>query len=998
MDYNIVYLILTTLLIVAGGLFLYSLKVNDQSKELNVNYQNALSALDSIISISDQVDDLTFLKKCLDEVRSIYGSNQIWINYSHNATLILDDKCKGLELDNELLISKVIKSQRELLQLPDKGEKRSNYLLLLPILHNDDVTTIITIKLRDAPSPDQVATAMALANAVWQGMRKKHRNKKIFEHETFLAAATKKGNVGLFDWNLLTDVVIYSSVWVEQLGYQKEQIETHYQEWASRLHADDKERFNKQLAECFTKGAEHFLLEHRLLHQRGHYIWVKAQASIFYDSSGRAVRVMGAHIDISELKAAANQLTKEKDQANKLATRNDTILSTISDGIIEFNIDAQQVYSNKAASQMLGFSSKDMLGKTAVSTWQYAHPMGEICCEDDCDIKMVLRTGEPISGDDWFIRTDDTFIPVHRKIAPILNDGKITGAVMSFYDISKQMEDERSIKLSAAVYENTAEGIMITDSENKIVSVNKGFEEITGYSSSEVIGNAPKVLSSGKTDPFIYDDMWHSLQKKGYWKGEVENRKKNGSVYTELLSITTLIDDFGELYYIGVLNDVSQEKRTQEQLIELANHDRLTGIPNKFFFESIVSHLLSRDKRRNKRSALLYLDMDRFKNINDSMGHDYGDKLIIECASRLNSQVRDMDYCARLGGDEFAIFVDDFETEDEVFALANRLISMISEPYNLHGCTAHVGLSIGVSFYPQDGQSLDELKVASDAALYRAKADGRGVYRTYSTEMSYMAKERHELENLLREAMDNEDLELHYQPQVEMTTGKVVGYEALARWTHPERGVISPVDFIPLAEETGLIIALGQWALDEAASQIREWLDNDMSPGYIAVNISALQLARSDLVTDVKGVVNKYKIPPSSIELEITESFMVHNPQKAADVLHQLKALGVRISIDDFGTGFSSLGYIKNLPFDCIKIDQSFVKGIIDNKSDRSLVTAIIAMSEGLGLDVIAEGVETEEHAELLKRYGCRIAQGWLYGRPEPREELFKQTCLSNAC
>ena len=998
MDFNIISIVVTTLLFVAGGLSVYSLKVNDHSKELNVNYQNALSALDAIISINDHVDDLSFLKRCLAEIRCIYGSNDVWVNYSHNPSLILEPNCKALELDNERLVSKVRRGKRELLQLPDVTESRSKYLLLLPILHGDEVTIIVTISLREPPSGDQTTTAMALANAVWQGMRKKHRNKKIYEHEMFLAAATNKGNVGLFDWDLLTDVVTYSSVWKAQLGYRKDEITNDYSEWLSRLHDDDLLRSKEYLTRCFNRGTENFSLEQRLLHKRGHYIWVKAQASIFYDSSGRPERMLGAHIDISELKEVEYQLTLEKDQANRLATRNNTILSTVSDGIIEFNEKGQQVYCNQAASRMLGFSLKQMLGKTATSTWQYAHPSGHVCCEDDSDIKKVLMDGESISADDWFIKTDDSFLPVHRKISPIIDGDNITGAVMSFYDRTKQIKDERSIKLSAAVYENTVEGIMITDADNKIVSVNNGFEKITGYHRDEVIGKGPRLLSSGKTSPSVYEEMWCSLQKDGCWKGEVENQKKDGNLYIELLSITTLIDDFGELYYIGVLNDISQAKKTQEQLIQLANHDRLTGIPNKFFFESLVSHLLSKDRRHSKKSALLYLDMDRFKNINDSMGHDYGDKLIIECANRLNSLIRDMDYCARLGGDEFAVFVDDIDNEDEVYVLANRLISMISEPYNLYGCTAHVGLSIGISFYPQDGHTLDELKVASDAALYRAKADGRGIFRTYSTDMSYVAKERQELENLLRQAMSNGDLVLHYQPQVEMTTGLVLGYEALARWTHKDRGEISPVDFIPLAEETGLIIALGQWALDEASKQIKESLLNGSALGYIAVNISALQLARSDLVADVTDVIHKYKIPPSSIELEITESFLVHNPQKAADVLNQLKALGVRISIDDFGTGFSSLGYIKNLPFDCIKIDQSFVKGITTDKSDRSLVMAIIAMSKGLGLDVIAEGVETQEHAELLESYGCNIAQGWLYGRPSPSEELFAPAALYNTC
>ncbi|WP_415883096.1 EAL domain-containing protein [Neptuniibacter sp. QD34_54] len=984
MDTQLLLLLTTAFLLLVGGITFYLFKVKDDSKARDINYQKALHSLDSIISIGDRRSDLAYLQKCLSEFSLMFNARQVWLNYSHCPDIFLDEDCKALELEHPEILSYVLKNKRDFLKFYPKTSNKN--LLSLPIIYNDDIPVIFSLELKERPSREQIVLARSLALAIWQGMRKKHRNKRIHEHEVFLRAATEKGNVGLFDWDLRSNSVKFSDVWLAQLGYMPGEFEHNISEWRSSIHPADLQNAEGYIKNCLAKKYQNLSLDYRLTHKNGHILWMRAQASVFYTDLNEAYRIVGAHIDISAEKKAEEILITERDQAHRLATRNDTILESISDGIVELDAEGKQIFVNKAATAILGYSTDELIGHPIQDTWYRTNSVRESLSESNSSIESTLSTGASLSSDDWFIKDSGDCIPVHRKAAPIITNGVITGAVISFFDISKQIADHRSIKLSAAVYQNTAEGIMITDADNKIVSVNPAFERITGYSSQEVVGLGPELLASELTPRETYTDMWKSISERGSWKGEIVNKRKDGIHFTELLSITTLKDDFGHQYYVGVLNDISQVKQAQEQLTQLANHDRLTGIPNKFFFESLIDHLLPKDMRRKRKSALLYLDLDRFKNINDSMGHEYGDQLIIDCAKRLSSQIRDIDYCARIGGDEFAVFVDDYDNEDEIYTLAERLIKTISAPYNLEGCTSYIGLSVGIAFSPKDGRNLDELKRAADAALYQAKADGRGVYRTYSSEMSDMAKERQELEILLRQAMQEQELKLHYQPQVDITTGKTIGYEALARWEHKEKGYISPAQFIPLAEETGLISDLGKWALNQAAKQLRNWLDTGVETNYIAVNISALQLARTDLVSDVKAAITQYEIPATMLELEITESFLVHDPQKAAVVLSELKELGVRVSIDDFGTGFSSLGYIKDLPCDCIKIDQSFIRSITENESDKSLVKAIIAMSQGLGLGVIAEGVEHVEQVEMLKDLGCQVVQGWYYSKPHPPE------------
>ena len=939
---------------------IYVLKLRDDSAEKEINHQSVIDAISYIISVDDRTSDLVFLKKILHQIDTTSQCKKVTLNYSFNDAIILDPACHVLESELSTSDLKTILNNKEPIIVPlSESVLETSFYLHIPIVHLGVVNLILSCHCHHKPNRGQINAVLAMSTALWQSMRKKHRNKRIYERELFLRTATEKGDIGLFDWQLHKNEVQFSDVWKSQLGYQPHELSNDFEEWQSRVHPDDLEEATRLLNACFNQPAEGYFFEHRLLHKQGHYVWVRAQAEIYTDEAGNPERMLGAHIDISDFKAIELQLRTERDTAHGMAQQHETILETVNEGIIGLDAEGKHTFFSAAASKILGFSSHVLLGKRYSDTW-YTNATDERkppFSFDSIPLAETLKTGAATVCNDWFVSEEGQLIPVQRKTSPVINEGQVTGVVISFSDISQQIENERSLKLSAAVFDNTAEGIMITNADNTIVSVNPAFERITGFSQEEAIGQNPNMLSSGKTRASVYHDMWQSIQETGSWKGEILNRKKSGKLFTELLSVSTLHDDFGASYHVAVLSDISNIKATQERLSQLANHDRLTGIPNKFFFENLVTHLINKDKRLKRKAALLYLDLDRFKNVNDSLGHDYGDDLIIECSRRIKAHVRDMDYIARIGGDEFAVFVESYTSEDEVYALAQRLISVVSEPYDLSGCTTHIGLSVGIAFYPKDGQNIETLKKASDTALYKAKSAGRGVFSAFSSDMSDLAKERQELETRLRLAMQNDVLELHYQPQVSLGSENVLGYEALARWTDPLHGSIPPDKFIPLAEETGLIVELGHWALDTAAAQMKDWLKQGNAPEYIAVNISAIQLARTDLVADVSSVLEKYDIPASCIELEITESFLIHDPDEAKRVLILLKDLGIRIAIDDFGTGFSSLGYIKSLPCDCLKIDKSFVQGITEDSSDQSLVKAIIAMSQGLGLEVVAEGV-----------------------------------------
>ena len=554
-------------------------------------------------------------------------------------------------------------------------------------------------------------------------------------------------------------------------------------------------------------------------------------------------------------------------------------------------------------------------------------------------------------------------------------------------NITERKLAEKRMSLLASVVEHSLEGILITDLELTIIDVNPAFTSITGYSAEEAIGKAPKLLSSGWHDKSHYQKIWHSLKETGQWQGEMTNRRKDGEIYTEWLTISSVYDQHGELSnYVGVFYDITEKKAVEQHITQLAYYDSLTELANRRLFEDRFEQSLRFARRNEQTVALLYIDLDRFKPVNDSLGHKAGDVLLKQVARRLQDSVRDSDTVARLGGDEFAIIMENIN-QVNVSHCAQAIIELLDKPFTIEGSEVFVGASIGISMFPSDGVDMATLIKHADIAMYRAKEEGRKTYQFFLPEMNAGVEERLALENALRYAMARGELELHYQPQVRLKDGRITGVEALLRWHHPEMGFISPARFIPIAEDSGLINEIGRWVLEQACQQRRAWQITVNEDFRVAVNLSARQFS-SDVATMVEQVLRDTGLEANQLELEITESMVMQNADHAVQVLNALNKLGVQLAIDDFGTGYSSLSYLKRFPLHKVKVDRTFIKDLPNDEEDAAITNAVIAMGKTLGLTVLAEGTETLEQIEFLHEQLCDEVQGYFCSRPVPVQEL----------
>jgi diguanylate cyclase (GGDEF)-like protein/PAS domain S-box-containing protein len=594
--------------------------------------------------------------------------------------------------------------------------------------------------------------------------------------------------------------------------------------------------------------------------------------------------------------------------------------------------------------------------------------------------ELRLRCGD--GSQRWFGMRFHYLPPANGRAARIL------GAVLDIDD-SRRAEDR--LRLLANVFEFSGEAIVVTDADNNIVSVNRAFARLTGYQFDEVRGRNPRVLSAGRMAPDGYRTMWRSIIDKGSWEGEIWDRRKDGSCYPKWLTISTLKDDAGKVtHYIGSFTDISERKLAEERIYHLAHHDALTGLPNRFSLHDRLSQAVVSARRETRLLAVMFLDLDHFKAINDSLGHPVGDRLLIEVAHRLKACVRESDVVARLGGDEFVVVMTDVGEPaiGVVSVMAAKIMQRLTQSHVIDGHDLHATPSIGIAVFPNDGDDADTLMKNADVAMYHAKARGRRNFQFFAASMNEAAAERVELEGSLRQAIDGNEMLLHFQPQVDSISGRVVGVEALVRWQHPSRGMIPPAKFIPLAEETGLIEPLGRWVLDAACRQLQKLAQQGRQNVRMGVNLSARQLREGDLVDYVRELLATYRLQPGDLELEITESTAMENADTTIGILRRLRELGVALAIDDFGTGYSSLAYLKLLPIQRLKLDRSFVRDIETDHNDAIICSATIALAHSLGLEVVAEGVETEAQLTYLKYLGCDLIQGYYFSKPLPGDEL----------
>ncbi|OWJ88934.1 GGDEF domain-containing protein [Pseudomonas sp. A46] len=548
---------------------------------------------------------------------------------------------------------------------------------------------------------------------------------------------------------------------------------------------------------------------------------------------------------------------------------------------------------------------------------------------------------------------------------------------------------ESSLRQAAAVFDATQEGVLVTDATRSIVHVNRAFARITGYEEAEVLGHDPRLFSSGRHSRDFYKAMWHALENRREWSGEVWNRRKDGEIYPLWQNIRAIHDEDGVLtHYVAVFSDISAIKRSQNELDFLAHHDPLTNLPNRLLFTERVEQVLERCRREHRNGAVLLMDLDHFKHINESLGPSQGDLLLKMVGTRLQALLEGGMTLARLGGDEFGLLWDNCPLADQAAALAERIRSELATPFRIGGHDLFISTSLGISLLPEEDGNVERVMRNADSALFKAKSAGRDSYAFYSQELTAQAQQRVEMVSALRVALERDQLRVHYQPIRRLADGRLIGFEALVRWEHPERGLVPPGEFLPIAEDSGLIGGIDVWVLERACRQIQQWLEQGHELDFVAVNLSCRLFRRTELEGQVARVLAATGLPPGYLELEITESAVMEDPDTAEALLSRLRQLGVRLAIDDFGTGYSSLQRLKRLPVHKLKIDQSFVRGLPADQNDIAIARAVTALGHSLGLAVLAEGIETADQATFLRDLGCEYGQGYLFSRPVPAEEV----------
>ncbi|RFC33148.1 MAG: diguanylate cyclase/phosphodiesterase with PAS/PAC sensor(s) [Candidatus Nitrotoga sp. MKT] len=590
-------------------------------------------------------------------------------------------------------------------------------------------------------------------------------------------------------------------------------------------------------------------------------------------------------------------------------------------------------------------------------------------------------------------RSNGSLFHAHLDCLHVKTDNGGHLARIAFTDISERKQAEETLRIAAIAFESQ-EGIMVTDANGVIQRVNNAFTRLTGYSMEDAVEKTPALLSSGRHDKHFYQCMWTTLNEQKYWQGEMWNKRKNGKICADWLTITAVAAPDGNItHYVGTFSDITSNPESLAEIHRLAYYDLLTQLPNRRMLLDRLRQALAASNRSKHYGALLFLDLDNFKNLNDTRGHYIGDLLLVEIAHRLNANVREGDTVARLGGDEFVLMLENLSDNIQEAAIQADLVGekvrdAVALPYKLKGLELWCTASIGVSLFYGHEASVDELLKYSDFAMYHAKKEGRNSVRFFDPEMQATLIERSALESDLRHALGRQQLRLYYQIQVN-NERRAIGAEALLRWIHPERGLILPEQFIPLAEKTGLIVPIGLWVLQTACAQIKDWSGNPATSSLqLALNASALELRQPDFVEHVRQAISTTGINPALLKIELTESQLIDNISDTVAKMNALKALGIRFSMDDFGTAYSSLAYLKQLPLDQLKIDQTFVRDLGDNSSNAALVQAIVLMGRTFGLDVIAEGVEIEAQLEFLNLHGCHAYQGYLFSRPLPLEEF----------
>ena len=607
------------------------------------------------------------------------------------------------------------------------------------------------------------------------------------------------------------------------------------------------------------------------------------------------------------------------------------------------------------------------------------------------DLNEKLKDGKKWEGELINKKKDGSIFYEKASIVPILINNELKNYLAIKLDITKYIKQSEELKESSIVFENTEEGIVITDAKQNILLVNQAFQKISGYTKEELLGNKPSLLKSFKHDRFFYKQMWHGIKEKGYWKGKIYDQAKDGTIIPTWLNITAVKDKNNKIVkYISIHTNLQDIIDNQEKADYLAYHDSLTNLPNRIKLEEHLAHVLSVAKRNHLEMSILFLDLDRFKIINDTLGHQVGDILLQNVAKRIKKVLRDIDMVARMGGDEFIIVLETARDKKSAAYVCQKILDTIREPIKIAEHTLNISASIGIAMFPSSGKNITTLIKNADTAMYHAKKLGKNNYQYYNNELSINVHDQLKIEQALKLALLNNELYLNYQPQYTLKNRKIISFEALVRWNSKRIGFISPNIFIPVAEDTGMIIEIGEYIFEQACRDFVEFKKVNKQLQYIAINISSIQFRDKDFISKIKNILKKTNILSSEIEIEITERYIMEFNKLNITILEELKALGFRMSIDDFGTGYSSMNYLSKLPIDTIKVDKSFVDDIPIDNNNMQISKAIIALSKSLGYKTVAEGIEKKEQEDYLLSLDCNIGQGYLFSKPLDFENAIK--------
>ena len=748
--------------------------------------------------------------------------------------------------------------------------------------------------------------------------------------------------------------------------------------WSDLIFPQDRRMHRRQVSEAIASGRP-YEIEYRIVDAFGTERWVSENGQPQLSEDGGALWVDGILSDISERKH--NEMRIEG-----LLAEQSAILDNVMFGVM-FVRHRRVVSANRRCEELFGYTNGQLTGGSTAMVF----PSEDAFVEAGQAQYALLAAGKYVTEERQYRRRDGSMfwcLVSGYALDPLRAN---EGSIWVFADVTERKLAEEKLRLSATVLEHIADGVMVIDGDGLIVAINPAFTQITGYTEMEAIGRDSRITRSGRQDGTFYQRLWDELVEHGFWRGEIWNMRKNGEEYLEWLTVSAVRDNQGvTTHYVAVFSDITKVKESQDKLDHLAHHDPLTALPNRLLFHDRLQHALLRAGRDDEQLAILFIDLDRFKNVNDTLGHHVGDELLQKVAAALTAQLREGDTLARLGGDEFIVLLENVEGQASAGHVAEKLVAMFEQPFMVSDYELFVTGSVGISAYPNDATDLNMLIRNADVAMYQAKARGRNGYQFYAPSMTGEGVERLRLETMLRRSIEKSEIFLNYQPQVEIDTGRLIGVEALVRWENPELGLVPPVRFIPLAEDTGFINPLGKWVLYEACRQMIRWQEAGLYVPKIAVNLSVKQFERGSIVGMVADILKETGLEPHRLQLEVTES-VIMNTGDALVYINDLHAIGVGLAIDDFGTGYSSLAYLKQMPVQTLKIDRSFIKDISTDANDEAIAIAIIQLGKSLHLSVIAEGVETEAQAAFLLRHGCNLAQGYMYSRPESAQVVFER-------